>query len=50
MAMVRGWVRLPYRETGRRGPGAVASGADDTGLVDVAGANEACRGELVKRP
>jgi hypothetical protein len=31
------------REIGRRSPGAVAGGADDAGLVDVAGANEACR-------
>jgi hypothetical protein len=39
----------PYREARARGPGAVAGGADDAGLVEVAGSNEACQSELVKR-
>lgn len=32
-----------YREAGRAGPDAVAGDADDGGLVDVAGADEAVR-------
>lgn len=34
-------VILSYLETWRCGPGAVARNADDAGLVDVAGANQA---------
>jgi hypothetical protein len=37
----------PYSEARGRGPGAVAGGADDAGLVEMAGSNEACRSELV---
>jgi hypothetical protein len=36
-----------YCETWGRGPGAVTCGADDDGLVDVAGANQAGFGALV---
>lgn len=38
------WRDKAYREAGSRSPGAVTSGADDGGLIDVAGANKAiCR-------
>ena len=42
----RGRVRA-YREASGRGPGAVAGGTDDAGLVDVAGADEAVRSQAV---
>lgn len=37
---------VPYREAARRGPDAVASGAEDGGLIDVAGAHQACRRQI----
>ena len=38
-----------YVEARRGGPDAVAGRADDAGLVDVAGADEACRAGLAVR-
>ncbi len=37
-----------YVEAGRSGPDAVAGRADDAGLVDMAGADEACRAGLAQ--
>lgn len=36
----------PHGESGRRRPGAVAGGAYDAGLVDVAGAHQAGRARV----
>jgi hypothetical protein len=48
--MVGGEVGIAsYRETFGRGPGAVAGGADDAGLLDVAGADQAGWDELAIR-
>ncbi len=38
--------QAPYRESRGGRPGAVAGGADDAALVDVAGANEAAAGRV----
>lgn len=44
----RGSESRAYRKVGSRSPGAVTGGAEDTGLVDVAAANQALSSELAR--